>query len=103
MLLQYWYLIALALVTLGFAATRYMKGRARKIALQYLLAAESMTPTVVESHLEVVTDAAYAAVPAPIKMYITKDMFATIVKATYEEIKELIRMLHDDESVPLQK
>ncbi|MDK7480995.1 hypothetical protein ACS2BX_25900 [Bacillus cereus group sp. BceL300] len=103
MILQYWYLIALALVALGFVATRYMKGKARKVALQYLLAAEKMTFTAVEAHLEVVTNVAYAALPAPIKVYITKDMFATIVKAAYEEVKELIGMLHEDESVPLQK
>lgn len=100
---NYWYvLVLIVLVLVVFLVHRYLKGKAKTVALQYLLAAERMVFTTTESKLSVVSFVAYKALPAPIKAMISPLAFELLVTSAYDQVKELIDKLNADPSVPLQ-
>jgi hypothetical protein len=103
-LVQYWYLIALVVVVAAiYGANRLLKGRAKAVALQYLLAAEKMVFTTTESKLTVVADLGYKALPVAVKALVSPVAFELMVTSAYGEVKGLIDKLNADPSVPAQK
>lgn len=100
---QYWYVLALVLLVLAvLVVNRYLKGRAKTVALQYLLAAEHMILTTTESKLSIVSVVGYNALPTPIKTIVSPLAFDLLVTSAYNEIKDLVAKLDTDPSVPLQ-
>jgi hypothetical protein len=101
LLVTYWYVWSIAVVALGFyVSNRALKGQIRTHALVYLLAAEKLVFTTTESKLTVISVAAYAALPAPLKAMVSPVAFEIMVTELYDEAKKLVDELHADPSVP---
>jgi hypothetical protein len=101
---NYWYLFALVILALAMVgANRLLKGKAKTVALQYLVAAEKMVFTTTESKLSVVSIAAYKALPTAVKAIVSPFTFEMLMTSSYDEAKSLIDKLHEDPSIPMEK
>jgi hypothetical protein len=104
LLSQYWYVPAIIVLALAFYVTnRFLKGKAKSIALQYLLAGEKLVFTTTESKLSVIAAVGYSALPPFAKALISPIAFELLVTNTYDEAKSLVDKLHADPSVPVVK
>lgn len=101
---QYWYVLALIVLAVAFyLVKRYLKGKERSVALQYLLAAEKMVFTTTESRLSVVSDLGYKSLPKFVKAMVSPLAFELLVTSVYNEIKDLVNSLHEDKTAPVSK
>lgn len=103
-IVTYWYILAIIVVAIGlYVSNRSLKGQVRTHALKYLLAAEKLVFTTTETKLNVVSDAAYRALPSVVQVLLSPATFELIVANIYNEVKDLVDDLSADPSVPVQK
>lgn len=90
-LVDYWYVIALAVVVLAyFLIKNQAKGKAKAEVLKYFAVAEKMVFDNMDEKLKFVASASYVALPKYVRSLISPALFTLIVTQSYDSIKALV-------------
>lgn len=91
-----WWSIVLVICVGAFYFLKFFThSKAKLEVLKYLYAASKLAFATGDAKVLFVTQVAYAALPKYIKVFISSSVFDVIVASLYDELKDLVKELHD--------